>query len=982
MISGGKDSVYNLLECRRLGHRIVALANLYPAPAAGEETPDELDSFMIQTVGHTAIECIAACMGIPLVRQQTSGHSHQRTLHYDAAAATIAATAGAASGGGDEVEDLLQLLRAVKERFPSVAAVSCGAILSNYQRLRVEAVAQRVGLLPLTFMWQRSQRNLLDDMIAAGIDAVLVKVAAYGLTARMLGRPLAALQPALLRAEGECGLNVCGEGGEYESIVLDCPPLFAHGRVQLVKTSVVHTSYDSMSPIAHLRIEECRMEPKDDAVAAGAAATATASASDGASAFPSTGAVVSHTIDPSSSSSRAADAPDVLPPGIASVRPWVSGSATACSTGTLSIATLPPPLLAAVLSRRPELAVAFAAPAAAAAAVAGAAPPALGSATAAASPTAAEVAAAQMHVILECLRVLLAAAHPADATLADVSYVHLYLADMAHFGPVNAAYCQYFGAHPPSRSCVQVPLCGDVSFRPAGSSSGSAAPVVLVCADALAVAGSGAQLRAHDFSARSTLHVASLSRWAPLCIGPYCQANTLERAGIVALAGQIGLIPETMQLESGGFAPQLQRSIANAMRLLAACNSVLQHALAVTVYVSTTAPASAAAMKELAAGLGTAHDGATPQLEALQRVAWAAVAACMHGRFGQFHSARLAEWAASGDRRPSDEDIDAADASGSDEGIDCFGEGCLLSDAEKCLVRSCVAQAPRRSAATVCYDGADTAACSGGAGTSSPTAAADAFDERRFDLGVWAHRQPVYAAAAAATAASDVGSSGKPGHLPILVVPVPFLPRGAAVEVEVTAATHDAALGVRPASVADGSPPASVTAVGVTDLWRAWCARPTFDGLRARCGGDMPASAATAAAPEAVTWLRVHETSTCSAGVIECVSLVPSASATVALERAATSLAQRLVDQYAPFAAVHGGATVQCRVNVDVALLSASSHAAFEAAFAAATAARGIAAPLCIVPTCGRVLAFPPAPAAGEAVASGASVVMHTLMMP
>jgi len=47
---------------------------------------------------------------------------------------------------------------------------------------------------------------------------------------------------------------------------------------------------------------------------------------------------------------------------------------------------------------------------------------------------------------------------------------------------------------------------------------------------------------------RDVLHVQSLSRWAPLCIGPYCQANRLLRGSLLFLAGQIGLVPETMQL--------------------------------------------------------------------------------------------------------------------------------------------------------------------------------------------------------------------------------------------------------------------------------------------------------------------------------------------------------------------------------------------------------------------------------------------------
>ena len=48
LVSGGKDSCYNILRCQEHGHELVALANLHPHEAA----PDELDSFCFQTVGH------------------------------------------------------------------------------------------------------------------------------------------------------------------------------------------------------------------------------------------------------------------------------------------------------------------------------------------------------------------------------------------------------------------------------------------------------------------------------------------------------------------------------------------------------------------------------------------------------------------------------------------------------------------------------------------------------------------------------------------------------------------------------------------------------------------------------------------------------------------------------------------------------------------------------------------------------------------
>ena len=89
---------------------------------------DELDSFMFQTVGHDGIHLYAEAMGLPLYQATTNGVSVSRGMTYD-------------PKKGDEVEDLYELLKRVKQEVAGgVEGVASGAILSNYQRLRVENV--------------------------------------------------------------------------------------------------------------------------------------------------------------------------------------------------------------------------------------------------------------------------------------------------------------------------------------------------------------------------------------------------------------------------------------------------------------------------------------------------------------------------------------------------------------------------------------------------------------------------------------------------------------------------------------------------------------------------------------------------------------------------------------------------------------------------------------------------------------------------
>lgn len=69
LISGGKDSIFNLVKCVAHGHELICLANLHPA------TQGETDSFMYQTVGVEIAASIASCLEVPLYRRAIAGTS-------------------------------------------------------------------------------------------------------------------------------------------------------------------------------------------------------------------------------------------------------------------------------------------------------------------------------------------------------------------------------------------------------------------------------------------------------------------------------------------------------------------------------------------------------------------------------------------------------------------------------------------------------------------------------------------------------------------------------------------------------------------------------------------------------------------------------------------------------------------------------------------------------------------------------------------
>ena len=234
LISGGKDSFYSLLHCITNQHRVIALANLCPAGVTSPSvTTEDLNSYMYQTAGHSIIPLYAEALGLPLYRQEICGIAANLSKDYHPGSNKAKSI--------DETESLLPLLRKVINAHPTVNAVCSGAILSTYQRTRIESAARRLGLVPLSYLWQypslppSSPGALLDDMAAVGFDVRIVKVASGGLDEGLLWSNLmdSGVRRKIERSIARFGGSILGEGGEYETLVVNGPPAIWKGRIEV-----------------------------------------------------------------------------------------------------------------------------------------------------------------------------------------------------------------------------------------------------------------------------------------------------------------------------------------------------------------------------------------------------------------------------------------------------------------------------------------------------------------------------------------------------------------------------------------------------------------------------------------------------------------------------------------------------------------------------------------------------------------------------
>ncbi|KAM7542520.1 hypothetical protein Aperf_G00000011552 [Anoplocephala perfoliata] len=200
----------------------------------------QIDSYMFQSVGTEGIQYLAKALGLPLY-QATIKHTAQCcSLNYEASV-------------DDEASTFLDIFDQFRKH-SDIDAILSGAILSNYQRERVENICERLSWNSLAYLWRRNQKELLLDMIAAGIMARIVKVRCFFLH---ISRSLP--------DDPGCSLNPCGEGGEFETFTFDCP-LFVKRIVPVESPKVIIHSTDPFSIVAYLRYSGFKLDKNDDEI--------------------------------------------------------------------------------------------------------------------------------------------------------------------------------------------------------------------------------------------------------------------------------------------------------------------------------------------------------------------------------------------------------------------------------------------------------------------------------------------------------------------------------------------------------------------------------------------------------------------------------------------------------------------------------------------------------------------------------------------
>lgn len=199
LVSGGKDSVLALYKAQQMGHEIKVLGTMISKRS---------DSYMFHYPNIHLTDYLAEALQIPLVKAKTCGIKEK------------------------ELDDLKKMLKSL-----DVEGVVTGAIASSYQKQRIDKICEEIGLKSIAPLWQKNPLDIMNELIDLNFKVILVGVSAHGLDQNWLGRQInkETLQK-LVDLNKKFQISLVGEGGEYESLVLD-GPIFKK-RIEIVESEI------------------------------------------------------------------------------------------------------------------------------------------------------------------------------------------------------------------------------------------------------------------------------------------------------------------------------------------------------------------------------------------------------------------------------------------------------------------------------------------------------------------------------------------------------------------------------------------------------------------------------------------------------------------------------------------------------------------------------------------------------------------------
>ncbi|NWF86397.1 TIGR00289 family protein [Candidatus Bathyarchaeota archaeon] len=219
LVTGGKDSALALYKVMKAGYEIKYLVSM---------TPLSEDSWMFHYPNINLVDLFSKAVEIPLIKAETSGAKEE------------------------EVEDLKQLIEKLE-----IDAIVSGAIASTYQKTRIERICQQLKLKCIAPLWHADPLTILKEILDLKFEVIITGVCAYGFSREWLGRKIdhAAIED-MKKLNRQYGISLVGEGGEYETLVLDAQ--FFKKRIAIVEAETVWKNQSG-----YFLVKKAKLESKE-----------------------------------------------------------------------------------------------------------------------------------------------------------------------------------------------------------------------------------------------------------------------------------------------------------------------------------------------------------------------------------------------------------------------------------------------------------------------------------------------------------------------------------------------------------------------------------------------------------------------------------------------------------------------------------------------------------------------------------------------
>ncbi len=190
LFTGGKDSTYAIYLAKEQSHEIVGLITLK------SENPH---SYMFHTPAIELTKLQAQALGLPLLTYSTKGKKEE------------------------ELADLELAIKKAHKKLNFEGLIT-GALFSEYQSSRIIKIAKKLGLEVVSPLWHKAQEKEMEELLKLNFKIIFTAVAAEGLNKSWLNRIITSKDLDRLRQLNQrYQFHLAGEGGEFESAVLDCP---------------------------------------------------------------------------------------------------------------------------------------------------------------------------------------------------------------------------------------------------------------------------------------------------------------------------------------------------------------------------------------------------------------------------------------------------------------------------------------------------------------------------------------------------------------------------------------------------------------------------------------------------------------------------------------------------------------------------------------------------------------------------------------